>query len=130
MSSRYPSNPSGAEWKQIKHMFDRFQFVEHDLRTILNGILCVPKGGIQWRMLPNEFPPWRAAHYHFRQWQMLNPFQRLCDRIRRAARVAEGRRLSPSAAVASRPVGPNCPTRWTGARPRSEQASQRARGDT
>jgi putative transposase len=31
---------------------------------------------------------------------MLNLFQKLCDRIRRAARVAEGRDLSPSAAVA------------------------------
>jgi transposase len=100
MSSRYSSAPSGVEWKQIKHVFDRFQFVEHDPRTILNGILCVPEGGIQWRMLLSVYPPWQTVYYHFRKWRVLNLFQRLCDRIRRAARVAEGRRPSPSAAVA------------------------------
>ena len=50
-------------------------------------------------MLPDKFPPWRAAHYHFRKWRELNLLQRLCDRIRRAARVAAGRDPSPSAAV-------------------------------
>ncbi len=100
MSSRYPSDLTDAEWKQIEPIFDRFQFVEHNLRTILNGILYVLKGGIQWRMLPSEYPPWQTVYYHFRKWRMLNLFQRLCDRIRRAARVAEGRRPSPSAAVA------------------------------
>ena len=44
---RYPSDLTDAEWKQIKHVFDRFRFVEHDPRTILNGILYVLKGGIQ-----------------------------------------------------------------------------------
>ncbi|PSQ91025.1 MAG: hypothetical protein BRD30_03850 [Bacteroidetes bacterium QH_2_63_10] len=39
------------------------------------------------------------AHYHFRKWRELNLLQRLCDRIRRAARVAAGRDPSPSAAV-------------------------------
>ena len=74
MSSRYPSDLTDAEWKQIEPIFDRFQFVEHDLRTILNGILCVPKGGIQWRMLPSEYPPWQTVYYHFRKWRMLNLF--------------------------------------------------------
>lgn len=98
-SDRYPSDLTDAEWKQIKHVFDRFRFVEHDPRTILNGILYVLKGGIQWRMLPAEFPPWQTVYYHFRQWRMLNLFQDICDRIRRAARVAEGRKPSPSAAI-------------------------------
>jgi transposase len=39
------------------------------------------------------------AHDHFRKWRELNLLQRLCDRIRRAARVAAGRDPSPSAAV-------------------------------
>ena len=79
---RYPSNLTDAEWKQIKSIFDRFQFVEHDPRTILNGILYVLKGGIlkggiQWRMLPAEFPPWQTVYSHFRQRRMLNLFQKL-----------------------------------------------------
>ena len=99
MSSRYPSDLTDAEWKRVKPIFDRFQFVEHSPREILNGIFYVLKGGVQWRMLPREFPPWQTVYYHFRKWCRLNLFQRLCDRVRRAARVAAGRRPSPSAAV-------------------------------
>ncbi len=50
-------------------------------------------------MLPKEFPPWQTVYYHFRKWRRLNLLQWLCDRIRRAARVSEGRRPSPSAAA-------------------------------
>ncbi len=50
-------------------------------------------------MLPEEFPPWRAAHYHFRKWRRLNLLQRPLGRIRRAARVAAGRDRGPSAAA-------------------------------
>ena len=99
MSSRYPSDLTDAEWKRIEPIFDRFRFDEHDPRELLNAVFYLVKSGCQWRMLPNEFPPWQTVYYHFRKWRKLNLLQRLCDRIRRAARVAEGRDPSPSVAV-------------------------------
>jgi putative transposase len=30
----------------------------HDLREILDAIFYVLKSGCQWRLLPNDFPPW------------------------------------------------------------------------
>lgn len=50
-------------------------------------------------MLPDEFPPWQTVYYHFRKWRQLNLLRRLCDRIRKAARVAAGRYPSPGAGV-------------------------------
>ncbi|MCS3956575.1 putative transposase [Salinibacter ruber] len=99
MSSRYPSNPSGAEWKQIEPIFDRFRFDEHDPRDLLNAVFYILKTGSQWRMLPSDYPPWQTVYYHFRKWRRLNLLQRPLGRIRRAARVASGRDPSPSAAV-------------------------------
>ncbi|MCS3665775.1 putative transposase [Salinibacter ruber] len=99
MSSRYPSDPSGAEWKRIEPIFDRFRFDEHDPRELINAVFYLVKSGCQWRMLPEEFPPWRAAHYHFRKWREPGLLQRPLGRIRRAARVAAGRDPSPSAAA-------------------------------
>jgi Transposase and inactivated derivatives len=66
---------------------------------LINAVFYLVKSGCQWRMLPDEFPPWRAAHHHFRKWREMNLLQRLMGRIRRAARVAQGRDPSPSAAV-------------------------------
>ena len=99
MSSLYPSDLTDAEWKCIKPIFDRSRFSGLDPRELVNAVFYLLRSSCRWRMLPKEFPPWRAAHYHFRKWRRLNLLQRLCDRIRRAARVAEGRRPSPSAAV-------------------------------
>ena len=97
--SQYPSDLTDAEWKQIEPIFDHFRFDEHDPRSLLNAVFYILKTGSQWRMLPKGFPPWQTVYYHFRKWRRLNLLQRLCDRIRRAARVAAGRRPSPSAAV-------------------------------
>ncbi|MCS3940298.1 putative transposase [Salinibacter ruber] len=99
MSSRYPSDLTDAEWERIEPIFDRFRFDEHDPRELINAVFYLVKSGCQWRMLPEEFPPWQTVYYHFRKWRELNLLQRLCDRIRRAARVAAGRDPSPSAAV-------------------------------
>jgi putative transposase len=99
MTSRYPSDLTDAEWKQIEPIFDRFRFDEHDPRSLLNAVFYVLKTGSQWRMLPSDYPPWQTVYYHFRKWRRLNLLQRLCDRIRRAARVVAGRKPSPSAAV-------------------------------
>ena len=38
------------------------------IRAIVNGILYVVKGGISWRMMPNDLPDWRLVYYYFRQW--------------------------------------------------------------
>ncbi len=88
---------SDAEWKRIEPIFDRFGFDEHDPRELINAVFYLVKSGCQWRMLPDEIPSWQTVYYDFRKWRGLNHLQRLCDRIRRAARVAEGR--NPSAAV-------------------------------
>ena len=97
--SQYPSDLTDAEWKQIESIFDRFRFDQHDPRSLLNAVFYVLKTGSQWRMLPSDYPPWQTVYYHFRKWRRLNLLQRLCDRIRRAARIVAGRRPSPSAAV-------------------------------
>ena len=99
MSSRYPSDLTDAEWKRIEPIFDRFRFDEHNPRELINAVFYLVKSGCQWRMLPDEFPPWQTVYYHFRKWREMNLLQRLCDRIRRAVRVAAGRDPSPSAAV-------------------------------
>jgi putative transposase len=99
MTSRYRSDLTDAEWKQVKPIFDRFRFNKHHPRDVLNAIFYLLKTGCQWRMLPAHFPPWQTVYHHFRKWTRIGLLARLCHRVRRAARVAAGRKPSPSAAV-------------------------------
>lgn len=69
----YPSDLTDMEWKRVKPILDRFQFVKHDPRDLLNAMFYVVTGGTQWRMLPESFPPWQTVYYHFR----LLPFSKV-----------------------------------------------------
>ena len=40
---------------------------KHSIRTIINAILYVVTGGIQWRMMLHDLPDWRLVYYYFRQ---------------------------------------------------------------
>ncbi len=35
---------------------------EHALREVFNGLRYVLRGGISWRMLPNDLPPWYTVY--------------------------------------------------------------------
>ena len=130
MTSRYPSDLTDAEWKRVKPILDRFQFVKHHPRELLNAMLHLVKSGLQWRMLPAGFPPWQTVYYHFRKWQRQNLFQRLrpsgWPRPNPTSR-SRGRRTEALSQCCDRrqPVGPNRSPRRPEPRPRPQQASQR-----
>ena len=63
------------------------------MRLVINGILYVTVGGIQWRMLPKEYPKWQSIYTYFRQWRTNGIWQRIHDtlraRVRPMCRVAQ-----------------------------------------
>ena len=73
------SDLSDAEWEILAPYLQlserRGSGGKHDQRTIVNAILDVLKGGIEWRMLPLDFPPWQTVYYHFRQGQQKGLWQ-------------------------------------------------------
>jgi Transposase and inactivated derivatives len=68
----YPSDLSDEGWALIAHHFEpkdrRGSACLHAKKDIVNAILYVVKGGIPWRMLPANFPPWKTVYDHFRNW--------------------------------------------------------------
>ena len=67
------------------------------MRQVVNAILYVVVGGIQWRMLPREYPKWQSVYYYFRVWRTQNEWQRLHDTLRAQVRRAAGRHKHPTA---------------------------------
>jgi len=67
------------------------------MRLVVNAILYVSVGGIQWRMLPKEYPKWQSVYTYFRQWREDGTWQRLHDTLRAQVRRQAGRHKHPTA---------------------------------
>jgi putative transposase len=71
-----------------------------DMRQVINAILYVTVGGIQWRMMPKEYPNWKSVYHYFRQWREDGIWQRIHDTLRAKVRQKAGRHKQPTAGCA------------------------------
>ncbi len=65
----------------------------------MNGILYVLKGGIPWRLMPSDLPPWKTVFHVFRKWTLDHTWDAMNDALRTLVRQGEGRNPQPSAAI-------------------------------
>ena len=70
-----------------------------DLREVVNGILYVLRGGIPWRLMPHDLPPWGTVWWYFRNWRDDGTWERVEEALRARVREAAGRDATPSAAI-------------------------------
>jgi putative transposase len=86
----YPSDLTDAEWKRIAHHFRpkdrRGSGCKHEKKHMVDAILYVVKGGIQWRMLPKDFPPWKTVYDHFSKWNKRGVWEAALDTLNRLHR--------------------------------------------
>src|SRR5215813_6980140 len=68
----YPSDLTDEEWEWIKDLIPAAKSGGRPrtlcMRAVLNAIFYVTKGGIQWRMLPVNFPKWQSVYHYLRTW--------------------------------------------------------------
>jgi len=57
-----------------------------DMRQVINAILYLVVGGIQWRLLPKEYPKWQSVYNYFRMWRDDGTWQRIHDTLRAEVR--------------------------------------------
>ena len=70
-----------------------------DLQEVVNGILYVLRGGMPWRMVPHDLPPWGTVWWYFRKWRADGTWERVEEALRSQVREREGRDATPSAAI-------------------------------
>ena len=96
----YPSDLSDKQWNLIKYYFKRSDprgaVSKHSKRSIVNAILYVIRGGVQWRMLPKCFPPWPTVHDHFRRLRNRGIWDQILIELNRKYRKNIGRNPNPS----------------------------------
>ncbi len=98
----YDSNLTDAQWTFLEPMLPKRRPRGRppiDRRCIIDAILYVVKGGIQWRLLPSDFPCWQTVYHIFRQWTLNHTWASLNDALRTCVRATEGKRSRPTAAI-------------------------------
>ena len=72
---------------------------EHGLRDVFDGLRYVVRGGLSWRMVPNDLPPWEVVYQQTQRWIKAGVFETIVHDLRRILRLLEGRRSQPTAAI-------------------------------
>lgn len=63
----------------------------HSREMILAAIFFVNKTGIQWSLLPKNFPPYKTVYHYFRKWTLNGVWEILNKKIREKVRVQFGK---------------------------------------
>ncbi len=97
----YSNDMTNHQWKVIKEVLAppaaRGRKRELDLRWVINAILYVVVTGVQWRLLPREYPKWKSVYHYFRKWRQDGTWKRIHDTLRALLRQKLGRHKHPTA---------------------------------
>jgi transposase len=100
---RYLSDLTDDEWKLVEPLItpgkrggDKRTVV---MREVVNALMYVLSTGCQWRAIPKDLPPRRAAHGYFDLWSWDGTLDRIHHELTVKCREAMGREASPNAAV-------------------------------
>lgn len=99
----YPTDLTDEQWDLIRPLLPKAKPGGRprsvDTRAVVDGILYVVRGGVPWRMLPHDLPPWGTVHFYYRSRRIDGTWARVMDVLRTRLRHADGRKKSPSAAI-------------------------------
>jgi putative transposase len=91
----YPTDLTDSQWAKIANLFENRKR-KHSLQKVVNALLYITKSGIQWRMLPKEYPKWQLVYYYFRKWTAEGLIEEIHDFLRSHCRKQQNREESPS----------------------------------
>jgi putative transposase len=98
---QYPTDLTDRQWCCIKDLIPSAKRGGRprrvDMRQVINAILFILVGGIQWRMLPREYPNWQTVYTYFRQWRDDGTWYRIHETMRTQVRRKVGRHKHPTA---------------------------------
>ncbi|MBE7513642.1 MAG: IS5 family transposase [Anaerolineales bacterium] len=99
----YPTDVSDDEWAFVAPyltlMTEDAPQRDHLLREVFNGLRYVVRGGISWRMVPNDLPPWYAIYQQTQRWLNAGVFESLVHDLRLLLCLTTGRNEQPTATI-------------------------------
>lgn len=96
----YPTDLTDSQWEVIKNCFDHQRKRKYPLRRILDAIFYITKSGVQWALLPKDFPPKEIVYYYFSRWRDSGHWKEVNVRLVRMHRKKHKRKPAPSTGIA------------------------------
>ena len=102
-NTRYASDLTDKEWNLIAPFMPAPRRIGRprttDLRDVPDAVLYIASTGVQWRMLPKDFPPTSTVQRCFHDWRDSGLWQTIRFSLAMATREPEGREAQPTAGV-------------------------------
>jgi putative transposase len=99
----YPTDVKDEEWQLIQPLLPRAARTGRprrtDLRAVINALRYMVRAGCEWRMLPNDFPPWETVYYWCRRLMRRLLFKTIHDLALMLDRMLAERSTAPTAGV-------------------------------
>ncbi len=99
----YPSDVSDEEWAfavaYLSLMRADAPQREYAMREVFNGLRWIIRTGAQWRMMPNDLPPWWVVYQHSQRWVRAGVFEAMANDLRMLLRLAEGHAAQPTGVI-------------------------------
>jgi putative transposase len=98
----YPTDINDKAWALIEPLFPKVRTTKprkYELREIIDAIFYITRAGCAWRLLPNNFPPWRRVYFYFWCWRHSGLWEKINMKLVERARKKTGRREKPSMAL-------------------------------
>jgi putative transposase len=97
----YPTDLTDAQWAFIEPRFIEYtgkytHTEEWSKREQVNAVLYLVKTGCQWRMLPNDFPPYSTVHSFYRRARLKGLWEIIMADLVEFARLEAGKKPSPT----------------------------------
>jgi transposase len=99
----YPSDVGDEEWafavSYLTLMSEDAPQRSYELREVFNGLRWIVRTGAQWRMMPNDLPPWWVVYQQTQRWLAAGVFEAMVNDLRLLLRLVVERAAQPSAVV-------------------------------
>jgi len=99
----YPSDVSDDEWAFIAPyltlMREDAPQRDYELREVFNGVRWIVRTVAQWRLMPNDLPPWYTVYQQGQRWIAAGVFEDMVHDLRALLRLASGKQEQPSAVI-------------------------------
>ncbi len=99
----YPTDVSDQEWALMEPLLPGAARTgrprKTELRSVINALRYLVRTGCEWRMLPNDFPPYQTVYYWFRRLMRRMLFKTIHDLALMLDRMCSGREVVPTAGV-------------------------------